>query len=91
MILRIKEGAGEEKRRLMAPVGTFVVFETTHLTMKAEKILKKEGIPFRLFPKPRTVVSECGLIVRLLEDDLERATQICEDEGLKIKEVLFLR
>ena len=72
---------------LREPQGTFLVFETTHLTMKAEKILKDEGVPFRLFPKPRSVISECGIIVKVLEEDLARIKGLCEKEGLKFKYV----
>lgn len=76
---------------LKDPKGTFLVFETTHLTMKAEKILKAEGIPFRLFPKPRSVISECGIIVKVLEEDLARASQVCKGEGLTMKDILSIK
>lgn len=76
---------------LKDPQGTFLVFETTHLTMKAEKILKAEGIPFRLFPKPRSVISECGIIVKVLEENLARASQVCKDKGLTIKDILSIK
>ena len=58
--------------------------------MKAESILKAEGIPLRLFPKPRSIISECGLIVKVLDKDLERVSDLCRQNGLKIKEVLEL-
>ena len=70
--------------------GTFLLFETTHLTMKAETVLKSAGIPFRLFPKPKGVISECGIIVKIADDDLKRATSACEEAGLNIKEVLSI-
>ena len=77
--LRVKLKSGE---------GTYLVFETTHLTMKAEALLNSEGIPNRLFPKPRKVVSECGLVVKVMEADLERVQALCSDKGVNIKEVL---
>ncbi len=70
--------------------GTFLVFETTHLTMKAESILKDSGIPVRLFPKPRKVISECGLIIKVLDGNLDAAKSFLEEKGLKIKSELYL-
>lgn len=70
--------------------GTFLVFETTHLTMKAESILKDAGIPVRLFPKPRKVISECGLIIKVLKADLDAAKGLLEGRGVKIKSEICL-
>jgi len=65
-----------------------LLFGTTHLTMKAEDLLKKNNIPNMLFPKPKKAVSECGIVVKLFESDLERARELCEDSGIEIKEVI---
>jgi len=73
---------------LKEPYGTFLVFETTHLTMKAESILKGAGMPMRLFPKPRSVESKCGLVIKVPDGEIERASEICSKEGLEIKEIL---
>ena len=68
--------------------GTFLLFETTHLTMKAEAIFKENNIPNMLFPKPKKAISECGLVVKIFESDLERARELCNNKGIEIKEVI---
>ena len=80
----------DNRESLKTMEGTFLVFETTHLTMKAESILKDAGIPVRLFPKPRKVISECGLIVKVLDRDLGAAKGFLEDRGVKIKSEIYL-
>ena len=65
-----------------------LLFETTHLTMKAEDLFKQNNIPNMLFPKPKKAISECGLVVKLFESDLERAKELCKNKGIEIKEVI---
>lgn len=65
-----------------------LLFETTHLTMKAEDLFKQNNIPNMLFPKPKKAISECGLVVKLFESDLERAKKLCKNKGIEIKEVI---
>ena len=65
-----------------------LLFETTHLTMKAEDLFRKNNIPNMLFPKPKKAISECGLVVKLFDSDLEAARELCEDNGIEIKEVI---
>jgi len=82
----VKEG----RESLKTMEGTFLVFETTHLTMKAESVLKEAGIPVRLFPKPRKVISECGLIIKVFNGDLDAAKNLLEGKGVRIKSELHL-
>ena len=65
-----------------------LLFETTHLTMKAEDLFRKNNIPNMLFPKPKKAVSECGLVVKLFESDLEAAKELCKNNKIEIKEVI---
>lgn len=48
---------------------TILVFQSTYLTYKAERTLKKADVPCRLVTKPRHVTSDCGLAIRLEEGD----------------------
>ena len=84
------DGLSEDEMReeLKKRTGSFLVFETTHLTMKAEALFNDNNIPNRLFPKPRKIISECGLIVKVLH--LEKAKEICNNKDLQIKEVIRL-
>ena len=49
-----------------------VVFPTTHLTLKAEKALDKEGLSYRTVLKPRKISSDCGLALRIDEADVQK-------------------
>ncbi len=40
---------------------TVFVFDSIHYVLKAEKILKKEGISCELIPVPREISSDCGM------------------------------
>ncbi len=42
-----------------------VLFRSVHHVLKAEKILKKEGVPHKIIPVPKSISSECGVCVRL--------------------------
>ncbi len=46
----------------------FLLFNTIHDVLKAEKILKKEKINFELVPVPRNLSSDCGMCIKLLDD-----------------------
>ena len=41
-----------------------VLFVSVSHALKAEKILKGEGIPFKLIPVPRHLSSDCGVCLR---------------------------
>jgi hypothetical protein len=48
----------------------FLLFNTIHDVLKADKILKKEKANYELVPVPRNLSSDCGMCVKL-EDNLE--------------------
>lgn len=52
-------------------------FHSTHSVLKAERILKDAGLDkVRLVPVPSQVSSDCGVTVRFLSADLDRAREI---------------
>jgi hypothetical protein len=53
-----------------------IIFESVHFVMKAEKILKKQGIPVRLIPTPRHISSDCGMSLEV------SGTPVEEIEGI---------
>jgi hypothetical protein len=40
-------------------------FSSTHKVLKAEKVLKEGGVPFKLYPSPKALIapSQCGLVI----------------------------
>lgn len=53
-----------------------VLFHSTSGALLAEKLLKKEGILYKIIPVPRHLSSDCGVCLRFSNQDesLVRAT-----------------
>jgi hypothetical protein len=68
-----------------------VTFNSTHLVLKAEKILKQAGIEgVRLVPVPSQISSDCGVTVRFRAADVSRVSELLQPiadglEGLFIE------
>ena len=41
-----------------------MLFKAVSYVLKAEKILKKEGLPHKLIPVPKHISSDCGICLR---------------------------
>ena len=54
----------------------YVIFESIHFVMKAEKALKKENIDFELRPNPAELISSCGLCISFQENLLQKILSI---------------
>jgi hypothetical protein len=46
-----------------------VLFQSISGALRAEKLLKKEGIAYKLIPVPRHLSSDCGVCVRFSSHD----------------------
>jgi len=74
-----------------AGVFAIATFHSTHLVLKAEKILKEAGVEgVRLVPVPSQVSSDCGVTVRFRAADVGRASELLQPiadglEGLFIE------
>ena len=54
-------------------------FHSTHSVLKAEKLFKEAGFEsVRLIPVPSQISSDCGVTVRFLMADLERARELLD-------------
>ena len=47
------------------------LFETVSHVMKAEKLLKEAGVPYKIIPVPKSISSDCGVCVRFLPEQKE--------------------
>lgn len=56
----------------------FLLFNTIHDVLKAEKILKKEKVIYELVPVPRNLSSDCGMCIKL-EGNLEEVRKYIHD------------
>ena len=46
-----------------------VLFQSISSALRAEKLLKKEGITHKLIPVPRHLSSDCGVCIRFFSED----------------------
>ncbi|MHB8834528.1 MAG: DUF3343 domain-containing protein [Candidatus Methylomirabilia bacterium] len=64
--------------------GAFAIaaFHSTHMVLKAEKLLKEAGLQgVRLVPVPSQVSSDCGVSVRFAAADVARAAELLRPLG----------
>jgi hypothetical protein len=59
-----------------------LIFRGTHQVMSAEKHLKRAGVPMRLIPVPRRLTSDCGLAIRIVSPDRDRAREVLSRSGV---------
>lgn len=52
------------------------IFHSIHRVLKAEKILKQEGVDFLLIPVPRQLTSDCGLALRFSPETKEKMLEV---------------
>jgi len=55
-----------------------ILFHSVNGAIKAEKILKGEGVPYKLIPVPRHLSSDCGLALRFEKKDEARVRELIE-------------
>jgi hypothetical protein len=46
-----------------------VLFHSTSGALRAERLLKKEGVAFKIIPVPRHLSSDCGVCIRFSSQD----------------------
>lgn len=63
-------------------------FYSTHFALKLEESCKKENIPGKLIPVPRSISASCGTAFRGEVEDKEKIGQIAEKDGVEIEMVV---
>lgn len=62
-----------------------ILFPSTGHALKAEKALQNAAIRCKLVPVPRHLSSDCGVCLRLAQQDLEPALQQLTAAGAEIE------
>jgi hypothetical protein len=57
-------------------------FYSIHFALKLESACKKENIPGKLIPVPRSISSSCGTAFRAEVEDRPRIELLAEKEGI---------
>jgi len=58
-------------------------FGSTHRALKAEQVLKRKGIVFKLIPTPKQIAVYCDLAVSFEDKDLTTVETIFRDNSVK--------
>lgn len=61
-----------------------ISFESTHMAIKSEKLLKEESLDIRIIPVPREITSSCGLSLRINPTDYEKSRVILDKNKIEI-------
>jgi len=62
---------------------SIATFFTTHAALRAEKLLKQQGIAARLIPAPRYLSADCTIALLFASSDLGRVQSILEGQGIE--------
>ncbi len=60
-----------------------VIFPSMSGVLRAEKLLKAEGIPLKLVPVPRHLSSDCGVCLRFGRHDEARVREVMAEKCLQ--------
>jgi hypothetical protein len=66
------------------------LFDSVSHVIKAEKILKKAEIPYKIIPVPKSISSDCGVCVRFLPEQKEAIVEALQS-AVHVSEIRELR
>lgn len=66
-----------------------ITFDSVHIAMEMEEILKENGINLRTIPTPREVSHSCGLSILSDYDNLDKILEIIKMEELDYKKIFM--
>ena len=64
-----------------------VLFHTSSAALRAEKVLRREGLPIKMVPTPRQFSSDCGVALRFEWHSEVRVRALLESARLEIASV----
>ncbi|HID71534.1 MAG TPA: DUF3343 domain-containing protein [Thermoplasmata archaeon] len=64
-----------------------VLFHSTSLAIRAEKVCKKTGIKVKLIPTPRHLSSDCGIALRFHGEDREKVLEAFSEAKLEYERI----
>ena len=56
----------------------FLLFDTIHDVLRAEKALKRRGLAIELVPVPRNLSSDCGMAIRIDAGPVELTNNLAD-------------
>ncbi|MDF2629614.1 MAG: hypothetical protein K0R39_3445 [Symbiobacteriaceae bacterium] len=71
-------------------IRVYLLFRSTHDTLKAESVLAGAGLACRVVQKPSGIRSDCGLAVRVAEAARDGALEALKAAGIEPRGVYSL-
>lgn len=71
----------------MQVVEHILTFGSAHKALKAESVLKRQAVAFRLLPGPKALIEHCDLVISVEEGALNAARQALAASGVQIKSI----
>ncbi|HOX99689.1 MAG TPA: DUF3343 domain-containing protein [Smithella sp.] len=65
------------------------LFKAVSYALKAEKILKQEGLPHKLIPVPKQISSDCGVCLRF-EQNIQNQIEAALLNKVEIEDIITL-
>jgi len=62
------------------PLYGVVLFQSISSALRAEKLLKKQGIAYKLIPVPRHLSSDCGICIRFARQDESQVREALKEK-----------
>jgi hypothetical protein len=63
-----------------------ILFPSIHFALRAEKLMKEKGVPYKLIPVPRHLSSDCGVCLRFSWEQKEGIEAALKEAGVKMEE-----
>lgn len=61
------------------------ILQSIHQVLKAEKLLKKKDMPFRLVPVPKQINSNCGIALEVAPIEAAHVREVMIEGKINIK------
>ncbi|MFW5808097.1 MAG: DUF3343 domain-containing protein [Spirochaetota bacterium] len=65
------------------------MFKNTRTVIRAEKIIAEKGIPLEVFPTPRSISSECGMSIRVLDAHMKTVDELLGKSHIEFRKHVF--
>ncbi|MGI6685776.1 MAG: DUF3343 domain-containing protein [Bacillota bacterium] len=73
---------------MVGKVYCIFTFYSTHFALRLESACKKENIPGKLIPVPRSISASCGTAFRAEVENREKIEGIADQDGVEIETVV---
>ena len=71
----------------MAEKFAVILVDSTSHAMRIEKLLMQNNLLSKMIPVPRHLSSDCGVCVRILQDDMEIVRGLIEAQRIVIRSI----